>query len=160
MLVQSYHRARGAGAGKHNDSRRIDPRSCGQPPQYIKRRSPPLTWVLLGQPPDRAVARVRLRSATLVSGRSSAVGRRPSARRCSPCSAGANAGRGRPHDCRRGRQRYGRRCYNARVRKNSNLRRHSARVRSVETLGVILIAILIFLITLARFVRTISWSKR
>jgi hypothetical protein len=46
------------------------------------------------------------------------------------------------------------------VRKNSNLRRHSARVRSVETLGVILIAILIFLITLARFVRTISWSKR
>jgi hypothetical protein len=51
-------------------------------------------------------------------------------------------------------------CYNARVPKKADSRYGSFRARHWETLGLVLIAVLIFLVTLARFSKTIVWSAR
>jgi hypothetical protein len=56
------------------------------------------------------------------------------------------------------RQRYV--CYNARVPKKAEFRYGLFRARHLETLGIVLIAVLIFLVTLARFAKTIVWSAR
>jgi hypothetical protein len=51
-------------------------------------------------------------------------------------------------------------CYNARVPKKADSRHNAYRARNLETLGIVLIAVLIFLVTLARFAKTIIWSAR
>jgi hypothetical protein len=51
-------------------------------------------------------------------------------------------------------------CYNARVPKKADSRYGLFGARHLETLGIVLIAALIFLVTLARFAKTIVWSAR
>ncbi|MFB3813581.1 MAG: hypothetical protein ACE14L_05670 [Terriglobales bacterium] len=43
---------------------------------------------------------------------------------------------------------------------NPNLRRDPPRARQIETLGLVLIAVLILIITLVRFGRFVNWSWR
>ncbi len=51
--------------------------------------------------------------------------------------------------------------YNAAVRKRaSNSPRPAARARYLETLGLILIALLIIAVTLARFAKSLPWRAR